>query len=195
MSTIQTRIGALQARHFLIVCCWGALGLLLAACGSSDPAGAPQPEAAIPVSKPANTPAQTKNPLADMVKAVPVSPGEQPVELRFELPKPPVLAEPFDVNLNVLGLADASGLELKVTSHPNVEVITGAAASLGALKTGESTQRTVQLRMSDTGITVIDVQLTAIVAGNPVTAAFTIPVALPAASEAATATAGATTGK
>lgn len=176
-----------QASHFLTVCCWGALGLLLAACGSSEQS--PQPEAPAKVATPENKQAEAKNPLADMVKAVPVSADEKPVELRFELPKQPMLGEPFDLNLNVLGLADASGLELKVTAHPDVQVVAGGSASWGALKTGESVHHTVQLRVSAAGISVIDVQLISMVGGNPDTAAFTIPVALTTVPEAAAATA------
>lgn len=179
----------LQASQFVAAGCCGALALLLSACGSSDQAEAPPPEAAVKASQQASAPTKNSNPLANMVKAVPAATGTQPVELRYELPKPPVLGEPFDVNFNVLGLADASGLELKVTLQRNVEVIAGGEKSLGALQTGESVSHTLQLRATATGISVIDVQLVATVAGTPGTAAFAIPVALPAESDAATATA------
>ncbi len=189
MTKMQIRTQVPRAARFIATGCCGVLLLLLSACGSSDQVVAPPPEAAVKASASASAPADSSNPLAGMVKAVPAA-GNQPVELRFDLPKQPVLGEPFDINLNVLGLADASGLELTVTAQPKVEVIAGGQGSLGALKTGESVQHTLQLRTSVAGISVIDVQLVAMVEGHPATAAFAIPVALADASGAAVATAG-----
>jgi hypothetical protein len=166
------------------------LGLLLSACGSSEQGETPQPAAAVQASKPVPTKPESSNSLANMVKAVPTTPGENRLELRFVLPKQPVLGEPFDLNLNVLGLADASGLELKVTPNSKLELVTGGEATFGALKAGESVGHTLQLRASAAGISVIDVRLIATVGGNPGTADFTIPVALVDNSGAAVTTAG-----
>lgn len=177
---------SVAARINTVYCC-GVLALL-SACGSSEQPAAPPPEAAVPAAKPTNTETQASNPLANMVKAVPAAAGEHPVELRFEIAKPPVLGELFDVNLNVLVLADASALELQVSASPNLSIAAGKESSFDALKTGESVRHTLQIRASAAGISVLDAQLTAMVNGQPVTANFAIPIALTEAPAAAAAT-------
>jgi hypothetical protein len=190
MTKIQICKSVFRAGRFVTTGCCAVLLLLLSACGSTDQADIPPPEAVAKASTSASAPAETSNPLADMVKAVPATTGEQPVELRFDLTNLPVVDQPFDINLNVLALVDASGLELKVTPHSGTEVIAGEKASFGILKTGGSVHHTFRLRGSTTGITAIDVQLTAMVEGKPSTANFAIPVALAAAPEITVATGG-----
>lgn len=171
--------------RFLAIPACLMLGLLLSACGSSEQAQAPQPEVAAQPSKPTNTTAETSSVLANMVKAVPVAAGAHPVELRFDLPQKPSLDEPFDMTLNVLGLADASSVELQVKTGSSLEVVAGGTASMGALKTGESARHTLRLRGAAAGISVVDVQLVATVDGSPDATAFAIPVAFAGASDAA----------
>lgn len=191
MRTIQMK--ATQFSRLMIdMGCLCILGCLLTACGSgSEPAGnSTAGTPAAPAVKPAGTAADAKNPLASMVKAVATDTKEQPFELRFEVATRPAMGEPFDVKLNLLSLADATGLELKLEGHPNMEIITGAQASFASLKTGASATHTVRLRSSGAGIVVADVQLTATVGGTPRTVNYAIPVAIAAAQPATAGTVG-----
>lgn len=189
MTKIQMRTRMSVTGRIIAGCCYGVL-TLLSACGNSEQPVAAAPEAAAPTSKSTNAAAQASNPLANMVKAVPAAAGEQPVELRFEIAKAPALNELFDVNLNVLALADVSGLDLKVNASPNLTLVAGKEGSFGALKTGESVKHTLQVRAAAVGISVLDAQLVAMVNGQPVTANFAIPIALAEPPAAAAATAG-----
>lgn len=172
----------MQCSGIVNVGCLCLMGLLLVACGGSEQAGnPPATTVATPAVKPAATPTDTKNPLANMVKAVAADAKEQPFELRFEVITRPAAGEPFDVKLNLLSLMDASGLEMQVVGVRNVNIVSGARANFTALKTGESASHLVRLQGAGAGILLADVQLTATVGGNPRTINYSIPVAIVAA--------------
>lgn len=135
------------------------------------------PAATTSVVKPKQSKA-AQNPLANMIKAVPVAAGEQPVELRFELAARPEVGQAVEVKLNLLGLADASDMHLTITAAPGLDVLSGAQANFTSLKVGESLSHQLSVRSKDAGIFIADVQLMATINGAMQTLNYSIPVAI-----------------
>jgi hypothetical protein len=152
------------------LCC-----LMLAACGSGSDQEASKP-AATQAAKSATTQSSTSA-QSSRIKAVQTSPGSAPLEMQFELSARPELGKPLDINLYVLGLRDATEVQLSFQPGTKLELLKGAQASFPALKAGEAQAHSISVRSSNNGIFVVDVNVTATVDGHPQTLTFAIPVA------------------
>jgi hypothetical protein len=153
-----------------LVCC-----LILAACGSGSDQEASKPTSSQPSkSAAANSSSNTQS---SRIKAVQTSTGSAPLEMQFELGARPELGKPLDISLYLLGLSDATELQLAFESGTKLELVKGAQASFPALKAGESLTHLLSVRSSSNGIFVVDVKVTATVDGHPQTLTFAIPVA------------------
>jgi hypothetical protein len=168
----------------LCCCC------VLSACGR-NPEPTPAPKATQAAKSSVRK--SESNPLAGMVKAVAAESRQQPIELRFELTTRPQVGEAVDVNLNLLGLEDATDVKMSVSTEPTLAIIDGGEVAFTSVKVGESVNHTVILRGTDAGIFVVDVKLVETVNGAGRTSTYSIPVALLPPTSAATETAVTTT--
>lgn len=129
---------------------------LLAGCGQKE---ATDGSASAP--KPRKQASQSQAPLDPYVKAVTVTVGESPVELRFELPQRPAPKQPIPMHLRLTGLLDSTALTLKLTGNDHVQIVSGDGWALDALAAGQAQEHDVTVKTDGTGVFVMDVAVQA----------------------------------
>ncbi len=119
----------------------------------------------------------SSNGLDVMVKAVAAAPGEQVIDVRYELVSRPELGNPVDITINLQGLSAVAEIKLEVLAAAGLEILAGKQSGFPSLKVGESQTHHIQVRGSSTGLKVLDLQLVALVDGVSRTNTFSIPLA------------------
>jgi hypothetical protein len=156
-----------------LLCVVVLTGCALTACsGGSESETKPAP-APLQTTKPTNN----QPPKSNRVKAVQTSHNQPLVELQFELATRPELGKPLEIKLYLLGLSDASELQLSLTSKGKLALLSGAQVNFPALRIGETLTHSITVNSSSNDIYVIDAQLIATTEGHPRTLNFAIPIA------------------
>jgi hypothetical protein len=141
--------------------------------------GQKQDGQAVATAKSAKAAASQSQSSADtFVKAVIITVGESPVDLRFELPARPVPNQPTQVNLRLTGLVDSTALTVKTKGNDQIQVLEGADWTLDALSAGQMQVHGLSVTTKGTGVYMLEVAVDATRDSFTKTYTFDVPLAV-----------------
>jgi hypothetical protein len=117
------------------------------------------------------------SPDADLVRAVMLSEGEAPAEMRFSLPKRPVVGRDLDVSLSLKVSRPLTGGKIRFGARSGLALTADVSAyEFGATQPGQSLPFTVSVRPGSEGVGELVAMLEGVTLDGPFQAEYVVPV-------------------